>query len=114
MVHKSLPHHRLFAWQLAIELAQLVTSIRIASGRRADNRKQARDAASSCGRNIAEAAAKGSAADARRVFAIARAECVECVAAVEIAGAIRTCNPTDVERVIALGARLSAVLGGLT
>lgn len=111
MVHKSLPHHRLFAWQLAIELAQLVTSIRIGD---ADNRKQARDAASSCGRNIAEAAAKGSAADARRVFAIARAECVECVAAVEIAGAIRTCNPTDVERVIALGARLSAVLGGLT
>jgi four helix bundle protein len=111
MVHPSLPHHRLVAWELAIELAKLVASIRIGD---ADNRKQARDAASSCGRNIAEAAGKGSAADARRVFAIARAECIECVAAVEIAGAIRTCNAVDVERVVTLGARLSAVLGGLT
>ena len=111
MIHKSLPHHRLLAWELALELVRLVAAIRIGD---AGNRAQARNAASSCGRNVAEAAARGSAADARRVFAIARAECVECVAAVEIAGALGACAASDVERVVKLGARLSAVIRGLT
>ena len=48
----SLPHHRLQVWQLALELVRLVHQVRIAD---ADDRQQARKAASSCARNIAEA-----------------------------------------------------------
>jgi four helix bundle protein len=107
----SLPHHRLHVWQLALELVRLVRSVEIGD---ADNRAQAREAASSCARNIAEGAGRQSRRDKARVYGIARGEAVECVAAVEIAGALGACAAADVARVVTLGGRVSAMLSRLT
>lgn len=96
----SLPHHRLQVWQLALELVRMVHSIRIAD---AEDRGQARKAASSCARNIAEGAARRSRGDKARVYAIARGECGEAVACVELSGV----KGGTAE---ALGSRVSAML----
>ncbi len=103
----SLPHHRLQVWQLALELVLLVHRIRIAD---AKDRQQAREAVSSCARNIAEGAARRSRADKARVYAIARGECGEAVASVELSGVKGGTADADVERVVELGSRVSAIL----
>jgi four helix bundle protein len=103
----SLAHHRLQVWHLALELVQRVHHIRIAD---ADDRQQARKAASSCARNIAEGAARRSRADKARVYAIARGECGETVASVELSGAKGGSALADVQRVVELGSRVSAML----
>ncbi|MBK7586674.1 MAG: four helix bundle protein [Myxococcales bacterium] len=103
----SLPHHRLLAWHLAAELVRLVFAIRISD---ADDRRETRRAAKSCARNVAEGAGRTSRADKARVYAIARGECGECVASIELAGATGACAAADVERVTALGSRLSGML----
>ena len=103
----SLPHHRLQVWQLALELVRLVHQIRIAD---AEDRQQARKAASSCARNIAEGAARRSRADKARVYAIARGECGETVASVELSGVKGGTAEADVQRVLELGSRVSAML----
>ena len=103
----SLPHHRLEVWQLALELVRLVHQIRISD---AEDRQQARKAASSCARNIAEGAARRSRADKARVYAIARGECGEAVASVELSGVKGSTPEADVQRVVALGSRVSAML----
>ncbi len=106
----SLPHHSLVAYKLALEYVRLVASIRITG---AKQREQARGAAASCARNCAEGAGRHSAADKSRVFAIARGECVESIASVEIAEALGECSARDLARVHELGGRLSAVLSRL-
>jgi len=107
----SLPHHQLQVWRVALELVQLVHRIRIGD---AEDRSQGRKAASSCARNIAEAAARTSRADKARVYGIARGECGECVASVELAGAKGACDAADVGAVVELGGRLAAMLFRLT
>ena len=47
------------------------------------------------------------------VSVIALAECCEACAAVEIAGALGACSPSDVDAVLALGVRLKDVLSRL-
>jgi len=106
----SLPHHRLEVYRLALDLVRLVASIRIGD---AKCREEARKSAASAARNIAEGAGRWSAADKSRVYAIARGECVECIASVEIAGALGQCAIEDVARVTELGGRVSAMLSRL-
>jgi four helix bundle protein len=108
--NKSFPHHKLIAYQLALELVKVVASIRIGD---AQLRQQARKSAASAALNTAEGAARQTGADKARAYAIARAECCEACAAVEIAGALGTCSPAHVDSVLALGARLKNVLSGL-
>ena len=79
-----LPHHKLIAYRVARELLIAVFEAQIRS---ADLRQQALRAARSACLNIAEANGRGSAADRRRVFAIARGEASEAAAAVDIAAA---------------------------
>ena len=107
MPQPSLPHHRLIAWHLAAELVRLVHQIHLAD---AEDRREARRAAKSCARNVAEGAGRRSRADKARVYAIARGECGECVASIELAGATGGCKPADVARVTELGSRLSGML----
>jgi four helix bundle protein len=106
----SLPHHRLIAYRLALELVTLVASVRI---RDAHLRAQARKSAASAALNTAEGAARQTAADKGRAYAIALAECCEACAAVEIAGALGACQPFQVAEVVALGVRLKNVLSRL-
>ena len=106
----SLPHHKLDAYRLAIELLRLIQNTAI---RDADQRQQARKSAKSAARNVAEGAGRWSRADKARVYAIARGEVCEACAAVEIAEAIGCAAAEDVARVNALGKRLCDVLGRL-
>jgi len=106
----SLPHPRLIAYRVAIELVKLVGAIRI---RDAQPRMQARKSAASAALNAAEGAARQTAADKSRAYAIALAECCEASAAVAIAGALGSCSPAQVAQVVALGVRLKNLLSPL-
>jgi four helix bundle protein len=106
----QLPHHKLIAYQLALELVKLVASTRIGE---AQLRHQARKSAASAALNAAEGAARQTLPDKARAYAIALAECCEACAAVEIAGALGACSPADVQAVLALSVRLKNVLSRL-
>ena len=105
-----LPHHKLIAYQVALELVQLVARTRVGE---AQLRAQARKSAASAALNTAEGAARQTRADKSRAYAIALAECCECCAAVEIAGALGACAPGQVQAVLALGTRLKNLLSRL-
>jgi four helix bundle protein len=106
----NLPHHKLIAYQLALELVTLVARLRITD---AQLRQQARKSAASAALNTAEGAARQTLADKSRAYAIALAECCEACAAVEIAGALGACSEANVEQVVALGLRVKNVLSRL-
>ena len=105
-----LPHHRLVAYQVAVELLVVVRDARV---RDVGLREQALKSAKSACLNIAEAAGRVSAADKARVFAIARGEVVEACAAVELAGVLGATSASSVEACVALSCRLVALLSGL-
>jgi four helix bundle protein len=98
------------AYQLALELVQLIARTRIAD---AHLRQQARKSASSCALDTAEGAARQTLADKSRAYGIALTECCEACAAVEIAGALGACAPAHVEAVVTLGVRVKNVLSRL-
>jgi four helix bundle protein len=106
----SFPHHKLIAYQLALELVKLVARTRIAD---AQLRQQARRSAASAALNSAEGAARQTLADKSRAYSIALAECCECCAAIEIAAALGACSAADEQAVLALGLRLKNVLSRL-
>jgi four helix bundle protein len=106
----ALPHHRLVAYQVAVELLVLVRDARL---RDVVLREQALRSAKSACLNIAEAAGRVSQADRARVFGIARGEVVETCAAVELAGLLGGVPEATVERCIAVCSRLAALLTGL-
>ena len=106
----SLPHHKLDVYRLSLELVALIHNINIGSIK---DRARAREASASCARNIAEGAGRTSAADKARVYGIARGECVEAIACVEVAFARGRCRACDLARVVALGGRISAMLARL-
>jgi len=115
----SLPHHRLFAYKKSLEL---LAAVRAAQIRDAKLRDEALRAAKGTCLNIAEGAGRVSRGDKARVvlqpllgvaYAIARGECVEAVAATEIAGAAGDAVADVVETVVALGNELYLMLGGL-
>jgi len=115
----SLPHHRLFAYKKSLEL---LAAVRAAQIRDAKLRDEALRAAKGTCLNIAEGAGRVSRGDKARVvlqpllgvaYAIARGECVEAVAATEIAGEAGDAVADVVETVVALGNELYLMLGGL-
>ena len=110
MPSTTLPHHKLIAYQLALEFVRLLARIRIGDARL---REQARKSATSAALNAAEGAARFSRADKSRAYAIAAAEACEAVAAVEIAGALGAASPHDVQAVVELGTRVKNVLSRL-
>lgn len=104
------PHHRLVAYSVAVEF---LMAVRAAGIRDSDLRAQAMRSAKSVCLNIAEATGRRTHADKARVFAIARGEAIETVAALEIAGYAGDATAEAVARCVALGARLVALLSGL-
>ncbi len=105
-----LPHHKLVAYGVAVEL---LLAVRAANIRDAKLRDEAVRAAKGTCLNCAEGAGRASRADKARVFAIARGEAVEAVAAVEIAAHAGDTAPEHAERCVLLGHRLVALLTGL-
>src|SRR5271156_4645348 len=103
----QLPHHKLQAYGVAIQLLEAVRSARI---RDCHLRDQAMRAAKSACLNAAEGAGRVSRADKARAFAIARAEAGEAAAAVEIATLSGDANESDLQRVVSIANRLIAML----
>ena len=106
----SLPHHRLHVYRKSLEL---LAAVRAAQVRDAKLRDEALRAAKGTCLNIAEGSGRVTRADKARVYAIARGECVECVAAVEIAGSAGDACPDAVAAVTRLGNDVYLMLGGL-
>ena len=105
-----LPHHHLVAYRVATEL---LLAVRAAEIRDPKLRDQALRAAKSACLNTAEAAGRVSPADKARVYAIARGECLEAAAAVEIAALADDTTEEAADAVIARADRLYALLTGL-
>ena len=105
-----LPHHRLLAYGAAVEL---LVAVKGANVRDATLRDQALRAAKSACLNAAEGAGRVSRADKARVFAIARGEAVEAIAAVEIAAACGDTTTAAAEQCVQLGTHVVALLTGL-
>jgi four helix bundle protein len=78
----SLPHHKLKAYGVAVELLAAVRSARV---RDATLRDHAMRSAKSACLNCAEGAGRVTRADKARAFAVARAEACEAAAAIEVA-----------------------------
>jgi four helix bundle protein len=106
----SLPHHKLAAYQVALELISIV---RRAEVRDPKLRDQAMRAAKSAALNIAEASGRVSPADRARVFAIARGEAMEAAAGVEIAVLAGDADARSFEECLPVADRLVALLTGL-
>jgi four helix bundle protein len=107
----SLPHHRLDAFNVALEFVRLIRNTPIAD---ADMRKHAQGSAGACARNLAEGAGRRSRADKTRAYSIARGELCEAVAAVEIDEALGGCTPEHVIAIRRAGSRLDAIMRSLT
>ncbi len=105
-----LPHHGLLVYRKALELLAAVREAQIADAKLRD---EALRAAKGTALNIAEAAGRVSRADKARAFAIARGECVECVAAVEIAAAAGDAVEDAAARAVECGGEVYLMLGAL-
>ena len=106
-----LPHHRLRAYGVALEL---LAAVKAANIRDRDSRDQAIRAAKSACRNCAEATGRVSRRDKARVFGIARGETVEAIASVEIAVHAGDANAAALGLVLDRGNALYAMLSALS
>jgi four helix bundle protein len=104
----SLPHHKLIAYQAAVEL---LIAVREANVHDAKLRDEALRAAKSACLNCAEGASRVTRPDKARAFAIARGEAGEAAAAVEIAA---LCGDTSAEAAARCMARADRVIALLT
>ncbi len=105
-----LPHHRLRAYGVAV---QLLDAVRDAQIRDRKLRDEALRAAKSACLNIAEGAGRFTRADKARAYTIARGETVEAVAAIEIAARVGDTRAECAAQVVALGNKLYAMLTNL-
>src|SRR4051812_35133865 len=103
----SLPHHRLHVFGVAREMLVVVRDAHIRDAKLRD--EALRSAKSAC-LNIAEGAGRVSRADKARAFTIARGECVEAAAAIEIAALLGDASQRNAERVALLADRVVAML----
>ncbi len=108
MTTHQMPHHKLIAYEVAVQLVAAVKACEIRDG---GLRDQAMRAATSAALNTAEGAGRSSPRDKARVFTIARGEATEAAAAIEIA--IVCGLVADGRRAIESARRLSALLTGL-
>jgi len=106
----ALPHHKLLAYQAAVEL---LLAVRRANVRDTKLRDEATRAAKSACLNTAEGAGRLTRADKARAFAIARGEAVEAVAAVEIAALSGEADADAAAKCVVAANRVVALLTGL-
>ena len=106
----SLPHHKLIAYAVALEL---LAAVRSAQVRDAKLRDEALRSSKSACLNSAEGAGRVTRADKARSFAIARAEAGEAAAAVEIAASCGDATAAASAEVNRIADRLVALLTGL-
>ena len=107
---EKMPLGKLIAYQVAKEVLGMVVQPRIQDAKLRD---QAVRAAQSCCLNIAEAQGRWAGPDRTRVYRIARGECCEVYAALEIAQISRATS-ASCEPALAETGRLYALLTGLS
>ena len=107
---RPLPHHKLVAYQVAIEL---LMAVREAAPADAKLREHALRSAKSVCLNIAEGAGRTGRADKARVFGIARGEVVEVAAAIEVAALCGDVAPQAAGKIAQLTDHAYALLTGL-
>ena len=107
-------HHHLDAYRVALELFRGVESLaeRMPRGH-ADLKDQVRRAAAATVRHIAEGANRYQPRDKAARFILARAECGECDAALEMAEVCGLGSATTLNGLRSLADRVSAMLFGL-
>src|SRR6478609_8524890 len=88
----SLPHHKLIAYGVAVEL---LVAVKAANIRDAKLRDEALRAAKGACLNCAEGAGRVTRADKARAFTVARGEVVEACAAMEIAALLGDVSSDD-------------------
>ncbi len=110
MTQEMMPMQKLIAYQVAKELLAVVIAANIRDAKLKD---QAMRAAQSSCLNIAEAAGRWGKADRARVCHIARGECCEVAAALEIAALSNSCDAEVAARGAQVASRLYALLSGL-
>ena len=106
----DLPHEKLYAYQEARKLLGCVREADISDGKLRD---QALRAATSVCLNIAEGCGRTGSADKARVYAIARGECCEAAAALDIALLAGACKGGPAQSGAAHGRAVYAFLSGL-
>ena len=114
MSDNGFAHQRLDAYRVAIELFRGVEQVasRFPRGY-ADLRDQLRRAAAATPRHIAEGANRTHPRDKAARFIIARGECGECDATLEMAGIAGLGSQEEISRLRALADRVAAMLLGL-
>ncbi len=105
-----LPHQKLVAYQVAVELLAQVQELRVADAMLRD--QMLRAAKSTC-LNIAEGVGRLGEADKRRAYAIARGECCETAASIDVSRIASDCDPAAAEKARQTAGRLYALLTGL-
>jgi four helix bundle protein len=110
MQNLLLPHHKLLAYEVAV---QLLRAVRDAKIRDAYLRDHAMRAAKSACLNTAEGAGRVTRADKARAFTIARGEACEAAACVEVAVAAGDAEGGALDAVMALADRFVALTTGL-
>ncbi len=104
------PHHKLRAYQAAAEFLKAVHAAQIGDFKLRD---QAMRAAKSACLNIAEAVGRTSSGDRCRVYAIARGEACEALAALEIAASVGDCSEEALAAARGAAEKTYALLTGL-
>jgi len=110
MNETSLPHHKLLAYGVAV---QLLHAVRACSIRDAKLRDEALRSAKSACLNCAEGAGRTTRGEKARAFSVARAEACEASAAAEIAAACGDVAEERAREVVRLAAQLCRMLGPL-
>lgn len=105
-----LPHQKLLAYQVGLELIRHVREMKVSDARLHDQIARASKAVCL---NIAEAVGRLSDADRKRVYAIARGECCETAAAIDIALAMSECEVESGRAALEAAGRVYALLTGL-
>ena len=107
----AFPHHRLDAWRVSLEMAVLVRQLgdRIPRGHRSLADQMVR-AAQSTVLLVAEGANRTGTGEKRQRFSLARGECGECAAALELAAALGLVPTEDAAAALALCGRVGAML----
>ena len=112
--HSRFAHHRLDAYRVALELFECVETVASGFPRgHADLEDQLRRAAAATVRHIAEGANRILPRDKSARFTLARAECGECEAAIEMARIVGLIREDESCLLCGLADRISAMTMGL-
>ena len=110
MQNPILPHHKLLAYGVAVQLLQAVRDAKIGDGYLRDHAMRAAKAACL---NTAEGAGRVTRADKARAFTIARGEACEAAACVEVAVLAGDAEGAALDAVLAIADRFVALTTGL-